>query len=66
MEFIDILGKELELEVKKEFHPLQEGDVVSTYADTSDLQKEVGYKPTVSIENGVKQFVDWYKTFYQQ
>ena len=66
MEFIDILGKELGVEVEKEFLPLQEGDVVSTYADTSVLQREVGYKPTVSINEGVKQFVSWYKTFYQK
>ena len=65
MDFIDILSNELGTEPLKEFLPLQEGDVVSTYADISDLQKEVGYKPKVSVEEGVKAFVSWYKSFYK-
>ena len=65
MDFIDVLGKELGLEVKKNFLPMQEGDVVSTFADTSDLEDELGYKPKVSIDEGVKEFVSWYLSFYQ-
>ena len=66
MNFIDILGEELGLEVKKNFMPMQDGDVVSTYADTSALSKEIGYQPQVTIQEGVKEFVRWYKEFYQQ
>ncbi|MEO9870112.1 NAD-dependent epimerase/dehydratase family protein [Ekhidna sp.] len=65
MEFINILSEELGIEPKKEFLPLQEGDVVSTYADISDLQKEVGYQPKVSIKEGIREFVTWYKNFYK-
>lgn len=45
--------------------PLQEGDVPDTLADSSALEQSVGYKPSVSVEDGVKQFVDWYLDFYQ-
>ena len=65
MDFIDVLGEELGMEVKKEFLPLQEGDVVSTYADTKALKKDIGYQPKVTIQEGVKEFVHWYKSFYQ-
>ncbi|MCV9386825.1 NAD-dependent epimerase [Reichenbachiella ulvae] len=65
MDFIEVIGKALGKEVKKNFLPMQEGDVVSTYADTSELKKEIGYQPKVSIEEGVSNFVDWYKKFYK-
>ncbi len=65
MDFIEVLGAELGLEVKKNFMPMQQGDVVSTYADTSELSVVVGYKPKVGIEQGVKEFVKWYKSFYK-
>ncbi len=65
MDFIDVLGEELGMDVKKEFLPLQEGDVVSTYADISGLKEEIGYQPTVTVQEGVKGFVHWYKSFYQ-
>ncbi|MFQ1044483.1 NAD-dependent epimerase [Acinetobacter variabilis] len=48
-----------------EMLPLQEGDVPDTLADSSALEQSVGYKPSVSVEDGVKQFVDWYLDFYQ-
>ena len=65
MDFIDILSNELGIDPIKEFLPLQEGDVVSTYADISDLRKDVGYQPEVSVKEGVKSFVSWYKNFYK-
>ncbi|HJF27783.1 NAD-dependent epimerase [Acinetobacter bohemicus] len=48
-----------------EMLPLQEGDVPDTLADSSALEQSVGYKPSVSVDDGVKQFVDWYRDFYQ-
>lgn len=48
-----------------EMLPLQEGDVPDTLADSSALEQKVDYKPSVSVEDGVKQFVDWYRDFYQ-
>lgn len=66
MDFIETLGNELGLEVKKNFMPMQDGDVVSTYADTTQLKEEVGYQPSVTIQEGVSHFVKWFKDFYNK
>ena len=50
---------------EKQLLPLQPGDVEHTYADVSSLQKDIGYKPSTSIEQGLQIFVDWYKDYYQ-
>lgn len=65
MEFIDVLGKELGLEVQMNFMPMQDGDVVSTFADVSELKEAIGYEPKTSIKEGVRDFVRWYKAFYK-
>jgi len=44
--------------------PIQLGDVPATYADVDDLKKDVGFKPSTSIEDGIKKFVDWYRGYY--
>lgn len=49
----------------KEFLPMQPGDVYQTYADTTLLETEMGYRPNMSITEGVKKTVDWYKTYLQ-
>jgi len=64
MNYIDALEKNLDVKAKKKYLPLQPGDVPDTYADVSDLVTELGYKPKVNLEEGVKEFVDWYKAFY--
>ena len=43
---------------------MQAGDVSSTYADVTRLEKEFGYKPKTSVKEGVQQFVDWYRKYY--
>jgi UDP-glucuronate 4-epimerase len=50
-------------EANKEYLGMQPGDVQKTYADTSKLNNDYGYKPKVSIEEGVKGFVEWYKSY---
>ena len=45
--------------------PLQPGDVTDTYADVEKLIKEFDYKPSTDVIEGVKNFVDWYKSFYK-
>ncbi|MDI9413997.1 MAG: NAD-dependent epimerase/dehydratase family protein, partial [Bacillota bacterium] len=64
MEFIQTLEKHLGKEAKKEFLPLQAGDVPKTYADVDDLIRDVGFKPDTSIDEGICKFVDWYMKFY--
>lgn len=65
MHFISVIEKELGLEAKKNMLPLQQGDVPATYADIDDLTDAVGFKPSTSIEDGIKAFLDWYREYYQ-
>jgi len=44
--------------------PLQPGDVPDTYADVTNLEQAVGYKPTTTVETGVKLFLDWYVDYF--
>lgn len=62
--FIEVLEGHLGKQAKKRMLPLQPGDVLTTAADTSRLG-EMGWKPTIHIEEGLKKFVDWYKEYYQ-
>ncbi|CAM4089464.1 NAD-dependent epimerase [Vibrio neonatus] len=64
MEYIEALEEALGIEAKKNFMPMQPGDVYATYADTADLFKSTGYKPEVKVKEGVQAFVDWYKAYY--
>ena len=65
MEFIQTLEKHLGKEAKKEYLPLQAGDVPKTYADVDDLIQNVGFKPETSIDEGIGRFVEWYKKYYE-
>ena len=51
--------------VKKEFLPMQPGDVYQTFADTADFEKDFGFKPTTTIKKGLSEFTQWYKEFYK-
>ncbi len=62
--FISTLEKLIGKEAKKEYLPMQKGDVVATYAETSELQKATGFYPNTPLEEGLKRFVDWYKSYY--
>jgi len=64
LDFIKTLEKSLGKEAKKNFMEMQDGDVVSTYADVSGLMNDFGYKPDTSLDVGVEKFVNWYKSFY--
>jgi UDP-glucuronate 4-epimerase len=44
--------------------PIQPGDVPSTYADVSDLVRDLGYKPATSVQDGVDRFIAWYREFF--
>ncbi len=74
LEFVEILGEELIKEgvLPKDFDmtshmemlPMQPGDVEVTYADTSALEKDFGYKPSTSLREGLSQFARWYREYY--
>jgi UDP-glucuronate 4-epimerase len=65
MDYIGALEESLGIEADKEMLPLQDGDVPDTYANVDDLVKEFGYKPDMSVKQGVTNFVKWYKDFYK-
>jgi UDP-glucuronate 4-epimerase len=64
LEFIEELEKTLNIPAKKENYPLQDGDVLVTFASTFALLRDFGYQPSISIEVGVKKFVDWYVSYF--
>lgn len=65
LDFIVAIEEELGMEAKKEFHPLQPGDVTTTFADVTDLVAHLGYKPQTIVKNGIRQFINWYKKYYK-
>jgi nucleoside-diphosphate-sugar epimerase len=76
LDFVDILRQELiragvlpedyDFESHKELVPMQPGDVPVTYADTSALERNFGFKPSTSLREGLRKFAEWYKEFYVQ
>jgi UDP-glucuronate 4-epimerase len=65
LRFIEVIEEKLGREAIKEFLPLQPGDVPSTCADISHLQRDIGFRPNTSIESGVNRFVDWYLEYFE-
>jgi UDP-glucuronate 4-epimerase len=64
MRYIEVLEQCLGKKARLELLPMQAGDVPATFADTSELQRAVGYKPQTPIEVGVQRFADWYRSYY--
>ena len=74
LDFVQILQEELvragvlpedyDFEAHKELVPMQAGDVPVTYADTTPLEKDFGFKPSTSLRDGLRKFAEWYKEFY--
>lgn len=74
LDFVDILQQELtragvlpqdyDFEAHKELVPMQPGDVPVTYADTSALERDFGFKPGTSLRDGLRRFAEWYREFY--
>ena len=75
LNFVDILQQELicakvlpedyDFEAHKKLVPMQPGDVPTTYADTSALEKDFGFKPSTSLREGLRAFAEWYKEYYR-
>lgn len=66
MHYIEVLEDCLGKKARKNMLPIQAGDVPATYADVDDLIRDVGFKPSTSIEEGIKKFVQWYREYYKQ
>ena len=65
LRYIEVLEECLGRKAQKVMLPMQTGDVEETFADVSDLMRDAGYKPSTSIEQGVGNFVRWYREFYR-
>ena len=65
MYLIELIEKALGRTAEKRMLPLQDGDVPATYADVDDLIRDVGFKPSTPIEDGVARFIAWYRDFYR-
>ncbi len=64
MTFIETIENTLGKKAEKNFMPMQDGDVVSTYADVSGLMKEFDYRPNTDLADGIDEFVKWYRAFF--
>ena len=64
-EYINAIENSLNMKAKKEFLPMQPGDVASTFSDCTSLESFINYKPNTPIKKGVREFIKWYKTFYE-
>ncbi|MEC9262943.1 MAG: NAD-dependent epimerase [Pseudomonadota bacterium] len=65
LKFIETLEQALGMTANKELLPMQPGDVPDTYADVESLVKDTGYRPSIGIEQGIGEFVKWYRDYYQ-
>lgn len=65
MDVVTVLEKTLGREALREMLPMQPGDVLATYADIADLTRDVGFRPETSIEDGIREFVAWYRDYYK-
>ena len=63
--FIEVLEKTLGRTAEKRLLPMQPGDVPATCADVADLMQDVGFRPETAIEEGIPQFVEWYREYYK-
>jgi len=64
MDFIEALEHETGKKAIKVLKPMQPGDVRATFADIEPLMRDFGYKPSTNYREGIKRFVDWYRSFY--
>lgn len=64
MDFIEAIEAKIGKIAEKNMMPMQAGDVPSTHADVSDLERDLDYKPTTKIKDGISSFIDWYRSFY--
>jgi UDP-glucuronate 4-epimerase len=62
--FIEAIEKSIGKKAIKNFLPLQNGDVPATWADVEDLDNSLGYKPETNVNDGIKNFINWYKQYY--
>ena len=65
MDFINLIEEELKIKAKINFLPKQLGDVEKTESNCDRIKSLVNYKPAISIQKGIKNFINWYKNYYK-
>ena len=65
MDYISVLERCLGRQARKEYLPMQPGDVYETYADVRELMNDYGFKPSTTIEEGLGRFAEWFLSYYQ-
>ncbi|SHI66486.1 UDP-glucuronate 4-epimerase [Desulfatibacillum alkenivorans DSM 16219] len=65
LKFIELIENALGMKAEKNMMPMQAGDVPATYADIDDLARDAGYWPRTSVEDGVRNFINWYREYYK-
>lgn len=66
MDFISAIEKELGITATKNLMPIQAGDVPATFANVNDLVENLGYKPNTTIQEGIHQFIKWYRSYFKK
>lgn len=64
-QFIDILEEILGVKAIRQYEPMQPGDVLRTYADISAIERDLGFKPRVTLRDGLARFADWYRRYFK-
>ena len=65
LEFVQTIESKLGIEADKNMMPMQAGDVYQTWAETSELEQLIDFSPATTLQTGISQFIDWYRTFYK-
>ena len=65
MRYIEVLEECLGKKAEKNFLPMQDGDVPATFANVDDLVRDIDFKPATTIEEGIQEFVRWYRDYYR-
>ena len=66
LDFIEAIEKKLNIKAKKNFLPLQAGDVPQTFANVEDLINDIQFKPETNIQDGIDEFIEWYVSYYKK
>lgn len=66
LQFVELLEENLGKKAIKTYLPMQQGDVEITWADTLDLEKDIGYTPKIKLEEGIAHFVNWFKSYHSK
>ncbi|MGC1467089.1 MAG: NAD-dependent epimerase/dehydratase family protein, partial [Pseudolabrys sp.] len=65
LDVVRLLEEAIGMKAKRELLPMQPGDVPATYADVDDLMREVGFKPSTTIADGIARFIAWYRDYHR-